>query len=153
MKRSTNWKTRLKANSGQTLVEFAISAILFLLLVFAVIDFSFFFYVKLTLQHAVREAGRYAITGQNITGKNRYASILQTAQDFSLGLATSSNTTVCSTVGGCGSGGGPGDTVTITTTYNYQFITPLLAPFFQNGSYTITASASFKNEPFPPGQT
>ena len=144
---------RHRADSGQTLVEFAISATIFLLLVLVIIDFSFLYFAKLTLQNAARQGGRYAITGQSMQGQTRQASIMQTIQDFGLGFASSSNTTICSKAGGCGSGGGPGDTVTITITYPYKFITPVAAQFFTNGSYTITVSASFKNEPFPPNQT
>jgi len=153
MKPSSKTTPRPLADSGQTLVEFAVSAIVFLLLVFAIIDFSFLFFAKLTLQNAVRQAGRYAITGQAMQGKTRYLSIMQTVQDFGLGFATSSNTTICSVPGSCTSGGGPGAAVTVTITYPYKFITPLVTPFFTNGSYTITVSSTFKNEPFPPGQT
>lgn len=153
MNSSSKTLPQSRADSGQTLVEFALSAIVFLLLVFAVIDFSYFYFVKLTLQSAVRQGGRYAITGQSMTGQSRYLSILQTIQNSSLGLATGSNTTICGAILGCGSGGGPQETVTITITYPYKFITPLVAPFFTNGSYTITVSSTFKNEPFPPSET
>ncbi len=153
MKSFSKTLPRARTDSGQTLVEFAISAIIFFLLVFAIIDFSFLYFAKLTLQNAARQGGRYAMTGQSMSSHTRYESIMQTVVDHGLGFATSSNTKICSTTGGCGSGGGPGDTVTITITYPYKFITPLVAPFFTNGSYTITVSASFKNEPFPPNQT
>lgn len=146
-------KFKPRADTGQTLVEFAISALVFLLLVFSIIDFSYLFFAKLTLQNAVRQAGRYAITGQAMPSKSRLASILQTARDYEMGFATSTNTTVSSTVGGSNSGGGPGDTVTVTATYNYRFMTPLVAVFFTHGAYTITVSSTFKNEPFPPSQT
>jgi Flp pilus assembly protein TadG len=134
-------------------LEFALVAVIFFLVSFSVIDFSYLFFVKLTLQNAVRQAGRYAITGQSVNGYSRYASILQTAQHASLGLAINANTTVCSAAGGCSSGGGPGDTVTVTVSYRYQCLTPFVAAFFANGRYTIKVSASFKNEPFPPSQT
>jgi len=143
----------LRWNSGQTLVEFAISLLTFLVLVFAIIDFSYLFFVKLTLQNAVRQAGRYAITGQSMTGQSRFNSIQQTVQHYSMGLATTTNTSICATVKGCSSGGGPGDTVTITVSYPYQFITPILRAAFKNGTYTISVTTSYKNEPFPPGQT
>ncbi|HVO78941.1 MAG TPA: TadE family protein [Candidatus Bathyarchaeia archaeon] len=146
-------KPGLRSTSGQTIIEFAISALVFLLLLFSVVDFSYFYFVKLTLQNAVRQAGRYAITGQAMGTQSRYQSILQTTYDYSLGLANSTNTTVCSLAKGCGSGGGPGDTVTITITYPYRFITPFIAHYFTGGSYTITVSTTFKNEPFPPSQT
>ena len=150
MNSSLKTVSRRRTDSGQTLVEFALSAVVFLLLVFAIIDFSFLYFAKLTLQNAVRQGGRYAITGQAMPGKTRYLSIMQAVQDFGLGFASGSNTSICSTGGGCGSGGGPGDTVTITITYPYKFITPWMAPFFTNGSYTIIVSSTFKNEPFPP---
>ena len=146
-------KVKSREDSGQTLVELAIAVVVFLLLTFSVIDFSYLFFAKLTLQSAIRQGGRYAITGQALGGKTRYASIMQTVEDASMGFATSSNTTICSALGGCSSGGGPGDTVTITVTYNYKFITPLVAAFFTNGGYTFGVSASFKNEPFPPSET
>ncbi len=86
-----------KANdSGQTLVEMAISLSLLLLLVMGTIDFGYLFSTKVTLQNAVRQGGRYAITGQCITGgdgtcsQTRYNSILQTVEDASLGRLDSS---------------------------------------------------------------
>jgi Flp pilus assembly protein TadG len=148
-------KTRLRADSGQSLVEFAITAIVFLLLVFSILDFSYLYFAKVTLQSAVRQGGRYAITGQAMTSKTRYDSILQTVKDSSLGFATNSNATISiySALGGSQTAGGPGDTITIAVTYNYYFITPMLAVLFTNGTYQFNVSASFKNEPFPPSQT
>jgi len=162
--RSRDWKGRPMtpmafrqvkqgSESGQTLVEFAIAALVLLTLVFVIIDFSYLYFNKLTLQNAVRQGGRYAITGQAMQSQSRYASILQTVQTHSLGRATSGNTTICGAVLGCGCGGGPGETVTITVTYQYRFITPLVAKFISGGAYPITVSSSFKNEPFPPGLT
>src|ERR1039457_1517844 len=96
-------KIRAKpADSGQTLVEFAIAAMVFLLLLFATIDFGYLYYVKVTLQHAVRQAGRYAITGNCSAGTNcflggstnRYNSIIQVALTYSFGLITASNISI-----------------------------------------------------------
>lgn len=138
------------SDSGQTLVEFAISSLLFLLLLFSVIEFSYIFFVKMTLQNAVRQAGRYAITGQTMAGQaSRYNSIVKTAVDYSMGLVSSSDISIIC-VGGCSSAGGPGDTITISVTYKYKFLTGIVAPFFKNG-LTFNVSDTFKNEPFPPG--
>ena len=142
-------KFGVRGSSGQSLVEFAISLLTFLVLIFAVMDFSYLFLVKLTLQNAVRQAGRYAITGQSMSGQSRYNSILLTAEQHSFGLANSSNTTICSGATGCGSGGGPLDSVTITITYPYPFITPLLGAVFKSGTYSIKVTDTYKNEPFP----
>ena len=51
---------------GQTILEFALLAPLFFLLVCGVIDFGRMFYVQMTLQNAIRQAGRYASTGQHL---------------------------------------------------------------------------------------
>jgi Flp pilus assembly protein TadG len=152
-----------KANdSGQTLVEMAISLSLLLLLVMGTTDFGYLFSTKVTLQNAVRQGGRYAITGQCITGSGgscsltRYNSIMQTVQDAALGRLNSSQISItCQDYGGgCPNGaGGPGDLVTITVTYPYHFMTGLIGAFFPGQSYTITVSSSFKNEIFAPSES
>ena len=82
-------------------------------------------------------------------------SIIQTVQQAALGLNVPSNSiTISSIAGGAGSAGGPGDTITISVATGVQMMTPLIAPFFKpNGTYNFTASVTFKNEPFPPGET
>ena len=64
-----------KNDSGQALVEIAISLSIFLLLAMGTIDFAFLFNHKLTLQNAVRQAGRYAITGPMPTRLQRTCSL------------------------------------------------------------------------------
>jgi Flp pilus assembly protein TadG len=152
-------------DSGQTLVEFAMSASIFLLLLLASMDFAYLFYTKLTLQNAVRQAGRYAITGQCVTNNDgtckltRYNSIIQTLQTTSMNLLNSSNTgditiTCTNNGGGCPTGaGGPSDIITISVTYPYSFLTQPVAAYFPAGTYTFTVSATFNNEPFPPDQS
>lgn len=153
-------------DSGQALVEVAISLSVFLLLAMGTIDFAFMFSHKLTLQNAVRQAGRYAITGQCVAGSNgtcslsRYNSILTALENASEGLLNSGNvasdvTMTCTNEGGgCPNpAGGPKDVVTIQVAYPYNFITPLIAPFFKNQPLTIKVSSSFTNEQFPPGQS
>jgi Flp pilus assembly protein TadG len=152
-------------DSGQTMVEMAFAASVFLSLLLAVIDFGWMFSNKLTLQNAVRQAGRYAITGQCVESNGscsltRYNSIIQTLETASLGLVNANNInsvvsiTCVNQGGGCPNGaGGPGDTVTIKVTYPYPFVTPLVAPLFPNHSYTIKVSSAFTNEYFPPNQS
>jgi len=152
-------------DSGQALVEVALSLSIFLLLTMGVMDFAFMFNNKLTLQNAVRQAGRYAITGNCIMGANgcslsRYNSIIQTLENASVGLINANNVSsdvIISCIpqgGGCPNpAGGPGDAVVLKVTYPYNFITPLIAPFFHNKPLTINVSATFVNEPFPPGQS
>jgi len=135
------------------MLEFVFAGSVFFFLLIAIFDFSYLYMYKMELQNAVRQAGRYAITGQAMASMNRYSSILQTVSNLTSGVANSNNTTVCSSTGGCGNAGGPGDVVTVTVNYDYKFHTPLVSKFFTNGKYTITVSSSFKNEAFPPDQS
>ncbi len=149
-------------DEGQTLVEVAISMFLLVLFTMAAIDCGYLFCTKLTLQNAVRQAGRYAITGQCITGSNgscsetRYNSVITTLLTTSDGFLNASNagdiTISCTNEGGgCPNNtGGPGDLVTISVAYPYGFISPLMGAFFTSHAYTIKVSATFTNEPFPP---
>jgi Flp pilus assembly protein TadG len=146
------------ANStcGTTLLEFALVLPVFVLLMFAVADFARLFYVEMTLQNAVREAGRYAITGNhqpdpNHHGQNlsRVQSIQYVAQQEAMGLDVS-NLQIVSASGGVGNAGGPGDTVTLSLTTNLHLVTPVIAQFFTNGVYTFTVSVAFRNEHFLP---
>lgn len=164
-----SYKMRAKpGESGQALVEFALAVTIFLLLLFATIDFGYLYFVKVTLQNAVRQAGRYAITGNCTGGSNcfgggssdRYNSIVQVALKYSFGFISSANLTITclpppiGQVGGCpgyaGGAGGPGDTVMITATYTWTPVTALVSKFFTKGVYTYSVSSTFKNEFFAP---
>ena len=59
------------------MVEFALVAMTFFLLAFALIDFSWLMFSQMNMQDAVREAGRYAATGNSVSGLSRVASITQ----------------------------------------------------------------------------
>jgi Flp pilus assembly protein TadG len=147
------------------MVEMAFILSVFVLLLMSIIEFGSMFQNKLTLQNAVRQAGRYAITGQCIESngsctESRYNSILQTLETNSIGIINSTNVgsdvsiTCTNEGGGCPNGaGGPGDVITITVTYPYLFVTPLMAHFFPSHAYTIHVSSAFTNEPFPPSQS
>jgi Flp pilus assembly protein TadG len=144
---------------GQSLLESALVMSLFFLLTFGMLDFGRMFYVQMTLQNAVREAGRFASTGNHLPdpkhpGQNlsRMDSIIATATQGALGSSVT-GIQVTSAQGGVGDPGGPGDTVTVSITSDLKLITPLIAHFFKNGTYTFTSSVTFKNEPFPPNQT
>ena len=69
---------------GGALVEFALVAPLVILLIMAALELSILFWVNLTLQHAVREGARYAVTGQG--GALREQLALQRIVDQSMGL-------------------------------------------------------------------
>jgi Flp pilus assembly protein TadG len=147
------------ARAGQAMVEFLLVAPLFFFLIFAVFDFGRLFLVEMEVENAVQEAGRFASTGNHLPDpKNpgqslsRVNSIIATLQQAAFGTQVS-NIQISSLRGGNGSAGGPGDTVTISVTSNLQLMTPMVSRGFPNGIYTFNSSCSFKNEPFPPGNT
>jgi len=141
---------------GESLVEFALVAPLFFLLVFGITDFGRLFFLQQTLQFAVREAGRYAVTGQH-NGTNRVASIQEVIQNASQGITIGSidiRSVNSAGVTNIGSAGGPRDTVVITLTTGIKLITPMIGRFFGTSqTYTSKVSVSFMNEPFDPSQT
>ncbi|HUJ10905.1 MAG TPA: TadE/TadG family type IV pilus assembly protein [Verrucomicrobiae bacterium] len=158
----------LRARRGQSLVEFAMVAPLFFLLVFGIIDFGRLFFTQLTLQYALREAGRYAVTGQHqpIDPSNpaagnytREQSIRNIAQKYAAGLLPNSSAIDIKAYDSQGKpdtaypAGLPNETVVVSLKGSLQFITPVIGDFFpkdSNGNrvYDFTVSTSFKNEPF-----
>jgi Flp pilus assembly protein TadG len=160
-----------RGDAGGALVETALCMSIFILALFTALDFGYFYYVKATLQNAVRQGARYAVTGNCVSGScfsgtnqsNRLDSIVNTVIYYSFNLggstATGSNplisvtcTGTCASTYGSGSNnaGGPGDTVTVSATYTFY---PVIAwQWFQStgGTHTFTVSSSFINEQFPP---
>ena len=166
------------ATRGQSSVEFAIVATMFLLLMFAVMDYAWIMFAQMNVQQAVDDGGRFASTGNHstvttggtVTTLSRMQSIIQTIQnEISIpNINVQSNLVVCSLDGGCSNtggstpAGGPGDTVTLTLTTTLPMLAPLnfVGPLFGNGQfsvfssgYTFTASTTFKNEPFNPSNS
>jgi len=159
-------KDMKKANdSGQTLLELAICLSVFMMLLLGTMDFGRLYSTKMTLQNSVRQAARYAITGDCIMSgsscqENRYNSILTTLEAKSDGIINSSNEATYVTItcinegGGCpDQAGGPGDVVTIQVSYPYKFLTPVIGAFFTGDSYTLNVGATFTNEHFLPSQS
>jgi Flp pilus assembly protein TadG len=71
---------------GSQVVELALVLLPLCALLFLIMDIAWAFYVRATLQNAVREGVRYAITGQTITGMGQDASIRATVQQNAMGL-------------------------------------------------------------------
>src|ERR1035441_8815866 len=119
-RKAPNLGRALRSRSGQSLVEFALVAPLFFLLVFGITDFGRLFFTQETLQFALREAGRYAVTGQHMANPDpkvggnlsRVASIKAIAQQNAIGIDVSK--IVVSSGGVSDFAGGPGDTVVVS---------------------------------------
>jgi Flp pilus assembly protein TadG len=142
---------------GEGLVEFALALPMGLLLMFAVIDLGRYYFVRETLEHAVRMAGRYAVTGQSSPPLNRVNSIEAVAATNAVGLDTTAVNVSSSAVGSSiwtnGYAGAPGDNVKISLTTTVGFFTPGIGRYFgASQSNTFTVSVTFRNENFPVSQ-
>src|SRR5580698_4239366 len=71
---------------GSQVIELALVLLPLCALVFLILDIAWAFYVKATLQNAVREGVRYAITSQTMTGMGQDASIKTVVQQNAMGL-------------------------------------------------------------------
>ncbi len=103
-----------KKERGQAMVEFVLVLPVFLLLVFAIVDFGMGFHAWLTVTNSAREGARLgAVRGTN-------AEITQRVQDTAdtLDLA---NMTILVT----NAQGDPGESVVVDVDYDYTLITPL----------------------------
>lgn len=143
---------------GLETVEMAILLPVFLLLLFAMMDFSRLVFTQVSLQHAIREGGRFGVTGERLENPNdpgtlqsRIESIKRIVRESAVGVNVEDDDIVISSVqGGTGSAGGPGDTLTISLSHDFVFVTPMIGQYLDDNTYTITVSTSFRNEPFPP---
>jgi TadE-like protein len=150
---------RSRSAEGQTLLEFALVIVTFMLLIFGVFDFGHLFFVRMNIQNSVQESARFASTGNHLPDPNnpgndlsRVDSIISTLQQSSLG-ADITNIQISSLNGGKDSAGGPGDMMTVAVTASVPLLTPMIAAMFPRGRYVFTTSVTIKNEPFPASAT
>ncbi len=150
----------LQTHRGQAVVELTFSFILFFTLFMAIVEFSHLLYTKVTLQHALRTAGRYMVTGrtgQDSNGNNIprdqmihdvfCANVIATGlQCPDLGTAF---TFTCIGAPCAAPGGGPEQTVMVTVNINKPAMTPIGSQFFPAGGVPFTLSTTWKNEPYP----
>jgi Flp pilus assembly protein TadG len=139
----------------------AIIAPVFLLILLALAEFSLMFFATLTMQYAVRQGARYAVTGQsdrdpNAAGQQRYAAVIQSMRDNSLGMyerlapvISVNGTSYSSTSYSNGMFGTPGSIVVLRLDCDWTVTTPLLSSFFSNGKYHFVVAATMRNEYFP----
>ena len=154
MRRIRNIRRLCDARSAN-LVEAAIITPLLLLLTLGIVDFSAMFYSYLALEHGVSQATRYAVTGQEMstggTPIGREASIKAAMRDstptltipdaaFSFSFMPLNGTSWSSGLGG------PNDVSRVTVTYTWNFMTPLVRPFFTNGQVNLRVQSTMKNE-------
>ena len=153
---------------GAALVEFALAAVFFITVLFAIIEFGYLYWVNLTMQHAVREGARYAVvtgpssfaapTKQNpaTQAEQRCNAVVKAIKDNSMGLydkvsPTLTYSTVDPSTGnivainsGCG---GASQIIMIKLACTLPLITPIMQPIFGK-NYKFTVGATMQNEAF-----
>jgi Flp pilus assembly protein TadG len=154
---------------GQSTVEYGMVAILFFLVILAVIDYGWLMFAQINVQQAVDDGGRYASTGQETGSGNRIQSIIaQIKNEIAIPGVNAQTIQICDTPAGgtqtcsqgtvtappsIGAAGGPNDTVTLSLTSSLPLMTPGLALLFPGRVFTFTSSTTFVNEPFNPTST
>jgi Flp pilus assembly protein TadG len=156
---------RRRRERGTSTIEFALVApVLFLLLCIAM-DMGVLLWVNLTMQYAVREGARYAVTGNdnldpNASNQQRYLAIVQEIRSSSMGLYNLVSPSYTIKINGAtqsyntqnsyntGMFGNAGDIVVLQLNCNWPLLTPLVSPFFAGGVYSFSVAATMRNEGF-----
>ena len=117
---------------------------------FGIFEFGRFYFTKLTLQHAVREATRFAVTGSVLTDPetgepiDRAGSIvrviLHNTQDLDVAL---DGITISPA-----DGGGPEDIVRVGVDFRYDLTAPLVRGIVPDGHVILSFSTAMRNEAF-----
>jgi len=82
---------RLRRSGGNAIVEAVFTLLPTFALVLAFVDYGLMIFRWSTLQNAVREGTRYAVTFQTVSGQGQDASIESTVQSFALGFVKTSD--------------------------------------------------------------
>ncbi len=159
MRISSNRNRSKSANRGIAVVEFAIVATFFFSLFFSLVDFCIYSHVKLTMQHAVREGARYAITGQSVLNEegvlDRNFAILEKIEAASNGYLNKvtddldDDIRVVDINGAEVTGfGSAGEIIVINIDCTWPSSSPIMYSFLEGGNYKFTVSAAMQNEAF-----
>ncbi len=148
---------------GGTMVEFALTLPVFIILVVGIIEFGWCFFVQHTLQYATREGMRLALVGRTLTDASgnpmtREASIIDTIRREA-SLAVNPDSVLISIYQvdennfsdpadwqNTQNAGGSGKPMRVRTQVIHTFFTPLIGAFFTGGQMTIQAEGTYLNE-------
>lgn len=162
-----------RANSGATVVEFALVAMPFFLLLYAILDIALIFFASTTLENGLVAAARQIRTGQaqaaNMTAAQFRTLVCDEISmllgcDARLGLDVRKYSGFGSVQfpaalddGGNLTGnqtfdpGAPGDVVVVRAFYTWPMLTPTVGAQFVNmagGHRLLEATIAFRNEPY-----
>lgn len=139
-----DYKKATKGEMGASLVEFSIAATVFLVAMFAVLEFGRALWVHNALTDAVRRGARYAVLHDNSAASKDKIKNVVVYGDPAGGsnpvvdnLATTTNVSVSYSGYGLDTG-----TVTVAiTNYQFQFVLPIGVASIQMPNYTTTLAA------------
>jgi hypothetical protein len=153
----------MKRQRGQAVVELTFGFLIFMSIFYAIVEFSHLLYTKVTLQNALRSAGRYMVTGH--TGKDGSGNDIPRNEmihnvfcnnviavgvpcpsigpDFQFTCLPDGGTPIT-----C-SGGEPDETVMVTVNLAKPALVPFFSQFFPAGGVRFTLSSTWHNEPYP----
>ena len=162
-----------RRQDGGVAVEFALIAVPFLMLIFAIMETGLVFFAGQTLETAVADSARTILTGQAQTAsfnqtafKNSVCANLSTLFDCQGGIyvdvkkfTTFGGVTMPSPLDANGNfvnnlgydAGGPGDIVLVRVFYQWPLYMSFLGFNMQNmsgGKRLLYATAAFRNEPY-----
>lgn len=130
---------RKKARRGTAVVEFAIVAPLFIMLVFGIMEFGRMVMVQQVLSNAVREGARVAV----LDGAT--ATTVTTAVNNSLNMAAVPNATVIINPSNPSSAA-LGDPITVTARITYGQVSWLPAPMYVSREHMLEANCVMRRE-------
>lgn len=169
-------RLRTNSRSGSAIVEFAMIAPVFFLLLFSIAEIGIIFFAQSSLQFANEIVGRLIRTGQ-VQGaaltqsqvrlivcakanplipcdSNLYVDIESFSDfgnvQFSPPLDQNGNMNQMNNF----SPGGPCDVVLVRSFYAWRVFTPVLTPFLKNmggNRHLISSASAFRNEPYTTG--
>jgi Flp pilus assembly protein TadG len=146
-----------KRERGSAIIEFTIVAAFFFMVFFTIVDFSMYGYVKLTMQSAVREGARYAVTGRSDldpdSNGDRAAAVIEKISQASNGyldkVMDPTKIRVEDIDGNALAGfGSSGDVIAIHLDCEWDSFSPLISTLLEDGTYKFTVSTAMRNEAF-----
>jgi hypothetical protein len=149
-----------KCQRGQAVVELTFAFLIFMTIFYAIIEFSHLLYTKVTLQNALRAAGRYMVTGRtgqdgsgNPIPRDQMIYNVFCANIIAVGIPCPSGSNFLFTcldppTPSC-SGGEPEQTVMVTVNLSKPALIPFFSQFFPTGGVPFTLSTTWRNEPYP----
>ncbi len=139
----TKLRQALSRQIGQSTVEFALTSLIIIPMLFAMIDVGVYFWIDTTLANAVREGTHYAsVHGSQSSapsGPGNDSAIISDVNSHIAGLPNPANLTVQATWSPNNS---PGSTVTVQATYQWHPFSAIL----WNGTLTIQEDSTMTIE-------